>query len=238
MMPGSRRRIQIDFRIRFLYIAFRYRISLSRDTTFALRRFGPCWLKLDGTMMQISLREFITAIHGLLFGGFFILGIFGIVVELVRSGYATEPSKLTPDGRSLASLYLSLTAMLGWAAVLAGTYIIYPWYRAVPPAGTTDLNGFPKSLLLASSTTSGWHNLGMEWKEYVAWLAPIAITMVAYVWTKQRPAMKKYPQVRTAVLVFALVAFASAGIAGLFGAMISKHAPVKGGSEIHLLKER
>jgi hypothetical protein len=187
--------------------------------------------------MQISVREFITVIHGLLFGSFFILGIFGIVVELTRSAYATEPSKLTAVGRSFASLYLSITAVLGWAAVLAGTYIIYPWYRAVPPAGTTDLTEFPKSLLLASNTTSGWHSLGMEWKEYVAWLAPIAITMVAYVWTKQRAAIQKYPQVRKAVLVFALVAFAAAGAAGFFGAMINKHAPVKGGSEIHLLKE-
>jgi hypothetical protein len=187
--------------------------------------------------MQFSVREFITAIHGLLFGGVFILGTFGVVVELIRSAYATEASKLTDSGRSLASFYLSITAALGWAAVLAGTYIVYPWYRAVPPAGTTNLTGFPKSLLLASSATSGWHNLGMEWKEYVAWLAPTAITMVAYIWTKQRPAMKRSPQVGKAVLVFALVAFAAAGAAGLFGAMINKKAPVKGGSEIHLLTE-
>lgn len=187
--------------------------------------------------MQIGVRELITAIHGFLFGGFFILGVFGILVELVRSAYTKQPSELTETGHSLASLYVNVTAMLGWAAVLAGTYILYPWYRAVPPARTTDLTGFPKSLLLASGSTSGWHSLGMEWKEYVAWLAPIAVTMIAYVYTKQRAAMKKYPQVRNAVLLFAFVALAAAGVAGLFGAMINKRAPVKDRSEIHLMKE-
>jgi len=188
--------------------------------------------------MQISMRAFITAMHGMLFGGFFVMAIFALFAELVRSAYSAQTSELTPRGRSLAALSLGVTAGLGWAAVLAGTYLVYPWYRAIPPAGTIDLSAFPQRLLLTSSTTSGWHELGMEWKEHVAWLAPIAFTMVAYILTKQRPAMKKYPQIRKAVLIFTLVAFASASIAGFFGAMINKHAPVRGGSEIHLLQER
>jgi len=186
--------------------------------------------------MQISVRAFVSAIHGLLFGGFFLLTAFGVLVELSRSINAAQPSELTGRGRSLATFYLCVTAILGWAAVFAGTYIVYPWYRAIPPAGAA-LTGFPQSLLLASSTTSGWHRLGMEWKEHLAWFAPMLITAVAYVMIKQRSAIAKHPQVRRAVLTFALVAFASAGIAAFFGAMINKHAPVKGGSEIHFLKE-
>lgn len=186
--------------------------------------------------MQISARAFFTAIHGLLFGGFFLLTAFGVLVELTRSAYASQPSELTRPGRSLATFYLCVTAILGWAAVFAGTYIVYPWYRAIPPPGAA-LAGFPQSLLLASSTTSGWHRLGMEWKEHLAWFAPMLITMVAYVLIKERSAVARHPQVRRAVLTFALVAFASASVAAFFGAMISKHAPVKGGSEIHLLKE-
>jgi hypothetical protein len=187
--------------------------------------------------MQISVRAFITAVHGLLFGVFFVLAVFGLVVELIRSTYAAPDSELNRQGRSLAAVYVWATAILGWAAVFVGTYIVYPWYRAVPPPGIADLASFPQSLLLASTATSGWHRLGMEWKEHVAWLAPIAVTMVAYVLTKQRSAIKAYPQIRKAVLAFALIAFASAVIAALFGAMINKHAPTKGGSEIHLLKE-
>lgn len=61
--------------------------------------------------------------------------------------------------------------------------------------------------------------------------------MVAYVMAKQRPVMKKYPEIRAALLVFALVALVSGGIAGFFGAMIDNHAPVKRGATIHLVTE-
>ena len=110
-------------------------------------------------------------------------------------------------------------------------------YRAIPPAGIASLAGYPQRLLLSRPGTAGWHKLGMEWKEHVAWLAPIAMTMIAYVMTKHRLTMKKYPQIRTALLVFALVALVSGGIAGFFGAMIDNHAPVKGGATIHLVRE-
>jgi hypothetical protein len=187
--------------------------------------------------MQISARALITAVHGLLFGGFFILALFGLVVELIRSTYSAPHSDLSERGRSLASLYLWATAILGWAAVFAGVYMVYPWYRAIPPLGTTDFAAFPQHLLLASTATSRWNRLGMEWKEHVAWVAPIATTMAAYVMVNQRSAMKGYRQIRTAILAFALVAFASAGTAALFGAMINKQAPVNGGREIHLMSE-
>lgn len=187
--------------------------------------------------MQISGRALVTVIHGILFGGFFLLAVFGVVIELIRSAYASQPSELTKSGRSLATLYLWTTAVLAWAAVVMGTYFVYPWYRAVPPPGTFDLASFPQTLLLASKTTSGWHRLGMEWKEHIAWIAPIAFTMVAYVMIAQRSAMKAYAQVRKAIVTFALVALASAAIAAFFGAMINKQAPVNGGPEIQLVKE-
>jgi uncharacterized membrane protein len=75
----------------------------------------------------------------------------------------------------------------------------------------------------------------MEWKEHVAWIAIIVMSMVAHVFTHYRRSMQEHPQVRRAVLVFALAAFASAGVAGLFGAMLNKYAPVNGGSTIHLM---
>jgi Na+/proline symporter len=93
---------------------------------------------------------------------------------------------------------------------------------------------FPQAFLIASSTTSGWHRPGMEWKEHFAWIAPIAATLVAHVMTRQRSAMKVYARLRTAVITFALVAFAAAAVAAFFGAMINKQAPVEGGSQIHL----
>jgi hypothetical protein len=187
--------------------------------------------------MEISLRALLTAIHGMLFGGFFVLATFGLVVELVRADFETQPGELCSTGRFLANLYLAIAAAMGWAAVLLGTYVAYPWYRAIPPAGTLSLAAYPQRLLLSSPTTAGWHSFGMEWKEHVAWIAPMAVTMAAYVLWKQRTAIKSDPQIRTGVLVFALAALASAGVASFFGAMINKNAPVQGGAQIRLLTE-
>ena len=184
--------------------------------------------------MEITLRALITLIHGMLFGAFFLMAIYGLVVELFRSAYVEQPSPLTAKGYSRERLYLICMVGLGWAAVLTGAYVIYPWYRAVPPAGVTDLALYPQFLLKSNATTAGWHNLGMEWKEHIAWTAPIAMTMVAYILTKYRLSMREHPKVRTAVLVFALVALGAAGVAGLFGAMLNKYAPINGGSTIHL----
>jgi hypothetical protein len=44
---------------------------------------------------------------------------------------------------------------------LSSTYVIYLWYQVVPPAGMTDLTGYPKFLLASSPTTSKWYSLGM-----------------------------------------------------------------------------
>jgi uncharacterized membrane protein len=76
----------------------------------------------------------------------------------------------------------------------------------------------------------------MEWKEHVSWLAPIAMTMVAYVAMKYRWAITRPRRMRTAVLVFAIAAFVATGVAGAFGAFLNKYAPVRGGSVIVLME--
>ncbi len=184
--------------------------------------------------MEITLRALITMIHGMLFGAFFLMAIYGLVVEIYRSAYAEQSAIPTSKGYSLERLYLICMVGLGWAAVLTGAYVVYPWYRAVPPPGVTDPANYPRILMKSSATTAGWHDLGMEWKEYIAWIAPIAMTTVAYVLTKYRLSIREHPQVRTTVLAFALVAFGAAGVAGFFGAMLNKYAPVNGGPTIHL----
>ena len=141
--------------------------------------------------MEITLRALITLIHGMLFGTFFLMAVYGLVVELRHAAYFQQPPKLTAQGYARERLYLIAMVGLGWAAVLTGAYLIYPWYRAVPPAGVTDLALYPRYLLKSSATTAGWHDLGMEWKEHVAWIAPIAMTMVAYVLTKYRLSMTR-----------------------------------------------
>ena len=131
-------------------------------------------------------------------------------------------------------VYLITMVVLAWAAVLTGSYVIYPWYRVTPPPGTTDLAMYPQRLLMANPSTIGWHSLGMEWKEHIAWFVPISITMVAFVFIRYGSELKKHRQLRSAVIGFALVSFFAAGVAGFFGAMINKYAPVQGGHTIQL----
>jgi hypothetical protein len=181
--------------------------------------------------MQLSFRELVTAVHGMLFGGFFLMALFGALLLLMEqsdsrvcAADAATP-RPTPGWQRA---FLVAMPVLGWAAVLSGAYVIYPWYRAVAPTGA-DLTAFPKFLLTASPTTAGWHTLGMEWKEHVAWIAPMAATMVAFVMLRHRAVFNASCQVRNVVLGFAAAAFLAAAIAGGFGAMINKKAPVQGG---------
>jgi uncharacterized membrane protein len=75
----------------------------------------------------------------------------------------------------------------------------------------------------------------MEWKEHVAWLTPISITMAAAVVIRYGRDLRNHSQLRAAVLCFTLVSFFAAGIAGFFGAMLVKNAPVEGGRNLHLM---
>ncbi|MGB8480969.1 MAG: hypothetical protein WCE63_19360 [Acidobacteriaceae bacterium] len=186
--------------------------------------------------MEISTRTLATQIHGMFFGVFFLLLIYGMLVELCRSSFTSQPSQLSAKGKSLQHFYLVLTAIAGWLAVLSGAYIVYPWYRAIPAAGA-NLADYPQALLKSSPTTAGWHSLGMEWKEHIAWFAVIAITMAAYVLVQYGHSIRLHPQMRKAVLGFVVVAFLSAAVAGYFGAMLNKHASVRGGAIHQLMQE-
>jgi len=186
--------------------------------------------------MEITTRALWTIFHGMGLGALFMLAFSGAVAELYRLSAPGVPVQLGAQERNLLNFHLVAMVVLAWLAVLTGAYIVYPWYRAVPPAGVTDLAGYPRSLLLSSGRTSEWHRIGMEWKEHVAWVAPIAITMVAYVTMKYQRAVVRLQQMRLAVLTFTAAAFIATGIAGAFGALLNKYAPVRGGSTIILME--
>ena len=185
--------------------------------------------------MEISTHDFWTVLHGMGFGALFMLAFSGALAELYRMSAPGAPVQPSSREQTLLNFYLAAMVILAWLTVFSGAYIIYPWYRAVPPAGA-DLADYPRRLLLSSGKTSEWHNIGMEWKEHVSWLAPIAMTMVAYVTMKYGRALAKLPHLRTAVLVFTVIAFVATGIAGAFGAFLNKYAPVRGGSVIVLME--
>ncbi len=184
--------------------------------------------------MDITVRGLWTLIHGMGFGALYLLASSGALLELYRCLTPSTSSQPTPDHERFVKVYLIAMTVLAWAAVLTGAYIIYPWYRAIPPPGAADLSIFPQRMLISSPATIGWHSFGMEWKEYVAWLAPISITMVAFVFIRYGRDLRNHRQLRAAVLCFATASFVAAGIAGFFGALIDKQAPVQGGQTIQL----
>jgi hypothetical protein len=187
--------------------------------------------------MEITTHSLWALIHGMGFGALYLLACSGALVELYRFTTSSTPSDSTPGHERFLKGYLITMVVLAWAAVLTGAYVIYPWYRAAPPPGVVDLSMYPQRLLMSSPSTIGWHSFGMEWKEYVAWLAPISITMVVFVFIRYGHDLKNHRQLRAAVLCFTMASFLAAGVAGFFGAMINKNAPVQGGHTIQLSLE-
>jgi hypothetical protein len=175
--------------------------------------------------MSLTNREFWTLVHGMILGSAFLLSFAGGLAGLysLRPHWATVAGIEERLGRLKWGTYLM--ALVAWLTVFTGTYIVYPWYRAPAPEGA-DLSLYPRSFLKASEALSGWHTFGMEWKEHIAWFAPILATVVAFLVWKYGRELPHDDKLRRMVIVLFVLAFAAAGIAGLFGALITKAAPV------------
>ncbi|MBI4218909.1 MAG: hypothetical protein HY682_02115 [Chloroflexi bacterium] len=177
--------------------------------------------------MQLSNRELWTVLHGMVFGAIFLLSFAGGLAGL----WSLRPGLITAAGlrERLLRMRIGLITMAfaAWATVLSGNYVVYPWYRATPPQGTTDLTRYPRSFLRADPDLATWHTFGMEWKEHVAWLAPILATAVAFVVSYYGPRLVADKRLRNIVLALYVTAFAAAAVAGMFGAFLNKVAPVR-----------
>ena len=175
--------------------------------------------------MSLTNREFWTLVHGMILGSAFLLSFAGGLAGL----YSLRPEWATAAGvrERLTRLKwgTNIMAIVAWLTVITGTYIVYPWYRAPAPEGA-DLSQYPRNFLLATEGLTGWHTFGMEWKEHIAWFAPILATVVAYLVWKYGEELPHNDKLRRMLITLFVIAFASAGIAGLFGALITKAAPV------------
>jgi len=185
--------------------------------------------------MEITARELWTMIHGMGFGALYLMACSGALVELYRRYCSPVGPGIRVEDERFLIVYMTAMSVLAWITVLTGAYIIYPWYRAAPPPETANLAAFPQRLLMSSPTTAAWHSIGMEWKEHVAWLVPISITMATAVFYQYRRTLRMHREMRAAVLTFVWVSLVAAGVAGFFGAMLNKNAPVTGGPTITIV---
>lgn len=169
--------------------------------------------------MEMTIREWWTVIHGMVLGSTFLLAFAGGLAGL----YSLRPELVTVSGirERLPRLNIgtAVMAVVAWLTVITGTWLVYPWYR---DAAETS----PRSLLLSNPATAEWHTFGMEWKEHVAWFAPVIATVVAFAVFYYGPRLAKEPGMRKVLIALFIIAFATAAVAGLFGAFINKVAPI------------
>jgi hypothetical protein len=169
--------------------------------------------------MSLTNRETWALIHGMILGAMFLLAFAGGLAGF----YSLRPGLLTAKGVKERTRRLIIgtwvMAIVAWGTVVTGTWIVYPWYRDPAPDSA-------KSILTANPDTASWHTFGMEWKEHIAWFAPILATLVAFAVTYYGVTLIRHQGVRRALMVTFMVAFAAAAIAGVFGALITKAAPV------------
>jgi len=169
--------------------------------------------------MSFTTREWWGLIHGMGLGALFLLAFGGGLAGL----YSLKPALITPEGvvERMRRLKVGVVAMavVAWLTVLTGTWIVYPWYRAMGPDSA-------RSQLLADEATAGWHEFGMEWKEHVAWISPILATVVAFIVLYYGTNLIRHDRVRRTAISLFVLAFVFAAIAGAFGAFITKVAPV------------
>ena len=190
--------------------------------------------------MELSSRETWTVIHGLVLGTLFLLAFAGALAGL----WSLRPGLITTAGikERMTRLYYGTSAMalVAWATVITGTWVVYPWYRvalapsgddafagcagAVIPTGTCSPRDFLKSDV--SGSTAAWHEFGMESKEHISWAAPLLATAAAFLVVYYGPRLMARPWLRTAVLVMLVGAFVAAAVGGAFGAFLNKVAPI------------
>jgi hypothetical protein len=172
---------------------------------------------MTNPMHLMTLREFLFLLH-LTIGVAWIHAFAGGILGLVGS----RTSRLKEVLRVSSTLALSLVA---WVAVITGTYLVYPGYRAKPPEGVTNLAAYPQQFLQADPNLTFWHDFAMEWKEHIGWMTPFLATAIAFIVIRYGRRVTSDPPVRRAMAGLFTVAAGGALIASGLGAAINAIAP-------------
>lgn len=176
--------------------------------------------------LLFSSRSIWTMAHGIFLGG-------GGLIAVAAGLFALIAVRGTPPGgaadrqsRYLASLLVSAAVLL-WAAVIVGTYVSFPPYRATPPEGLVDLAAYPRALIRSDPATAWLHSFAMEIKEHLPWMAAMLATGVAYVAARYRSQLLSEDRLRRiGVSLLALTLAIVAGVSFL-GILINKVAPLE-----------
>jgi hypothetical protein len=176
--------------------------------------------------MLFTDRSIWTMVHGIGLGGAALMGLSAALFYLIAARTSDGTQMRVPtESRALAALTV-FTAVMLWLAVLVGTYVIFPPYRATPPAGVTDLGQFPRSLIQASSDTAWLHSFAMESKEHAPWIASMLATAVAFVTVRYRSRVLQDASLRNMAAILLAICFALVSFVSLMGVFVNKAAPL------------
>jgi hypothetical protein len=177
-------------------------------------------------MMLFTERSIWTMVHGVGLGGAALMGLAAALFYLYAARTFDQPGGSTAASRAFAGVTVATAAML-WLAVLVGTYIVFPPYRATPPAGVADLSEFPRAMVLANPATAWLHGFAMESKEHMPWIAAMLATAVAVVSVRHRSSVLHDASVRNMAITLLAISFALVAFVSLMGVFVNKVAPLQ-----------
>jgi hypothetical protein len=176
--------------------------------------------------LLFSSRSVWTMIHGIALGGGSLLAVAAALFALIAMRSTPVDKDAMAQSRYLAGLLIVMSVLL-WAAVIVGTYISFPLYRAAPPEGLTELSAYPRALIRANPQTAWLHSFAMESKEHMPWSAAMLATGVAFVAARYRTQLLSdhgLRRIAVSLLVFVLVIVAAVSFLGI---LINKVAPLE-----------
>jgi hypothetical protein len=163
--------------------------------------------------------------HGIVLGGGALLALSAALYHLCFVRTPDRIDEPRPD-RAL-SLLLVVIAVLLWMAVIGGTYVVFPLYRATPPEGLADLGQYPRALLMGNSETRWLHAFAMEIKEHVPWIAAMLATAAAFIGMRYQRKLSGDPGLRGTVTTLTAIEFALVAWVALLGVFVNKVAPLE-----------
>jgi len=176
--------------------------------------------------MFFSLEATGALVHGMVLGGGLIIGSAVYLVALLDLGGMSLMEGNLAQRIGILKVSGWLLAATGWLVVVLGTFVVAPWYRTPPPEGAIDLSPYPRAYLLADPNLAWWHRYGMEWKEFLGWIPPLLLTAVAFSVSKLGERLVGDRTLRLTLAGLVAVAFAGASVSGLFGALLTRVAPL------------
>jgi hypothetical protein len=177
--------------------------------------------------MLFSDRSVLTMIHGIGLSGAALAGLASSLVALCLLRMGITHGAPAPRQARLLAWLLTFSSAALWLSVLAGTYGVFPLYRVTPPAGNTNLTLYPRALLLADPSTAWLHNLAMEIKEHMPWIAAMLATAPAVIAWRNPVSTLRDSAIYRPVVTLTAISLALASVAGLLGTLVNKMAPLQ-----------